>query len=92
MKKIVIAVVVLTLLTFGLFINALACPIHGTEFDIIDMYYTSYWAKNATYHYMQSEYDMMCTICGRITHSTSTPVLKLHRWNGNICQDCDYVK
>ena len=67
MKRIVcFALMILVLLCC--FNISLACPEHGPIYDQIDMYYTSYWAANSTHHYMQNEYDLVCAICGYVTH------------------------
>ena len=91
MKRIVcFALMILVLLCC--FNISLSCPEHGPIYDQIDMYYTSYWAANSTHHYMQNEYDLVCAICGYVTHVTATPLLRVHRWSGNvnICIDCGY--
>ena len=53
MKRIIV-LVMLTLVLFCFCEGAFACSVHGADYDVVDMYSTSYWAKNATYHYMRA--------------------------------------
>lgn len=79
------------IMILGVCSSSLACYADGAD-DYLDMEIVSYWAYNSVYHYMQEEYDYICTKCGRVTHISLTPVLKIHRWSNNRCLDCDYIR
>lgn len=91
MKRL-ICMLLIAIIIMGVCSYSLACPIHGATYDEIDMSSTAYWAHNSLYHYMQNEYYLVCSLCGRETTISESPILKVHRWSGNRCIDCDYIR